>query len=523
MYKAPVQVINSLESCRSRFFWAGGDCKKISWIKWSKVLNNKAEGGLNIRSLKAMNLALLAKCLMTLCLNSGDPRFCNWIWDPDKKRGFSVNSMRKLLDGDQLQNSPISTIWCKLVPIKANVFVWRARLNRLPTRLNLERRGVFIQSPNCPWCHSTEETSMHVFVGYRTARELLASTASWNGMVFEGKVKTNMQLLMEIKTVSFTWIRSRGSKCNLFEWTKWAYMTQEQVLTWTLTVKEAVYYSSELQLPKFMPKSEKKERADRTISEMGLQDCVNTRIGGWGLKDFIAKLTRQYHMTVVAAIHQPSSNVFGLFNNLCLVSSGRTIYFGPTFAANQFFAANGFPCQDLQNPADHYLITINIDTNEPYAISSTPYLFVISLIPGAISYSMMGLQREPERFIYFSLVLFVSMLLVESLMMIVATIVPNFLMGIITGAGIQGLMILAAGLFRLSNELPHVFWRYPMYYISFHRYALQGLYKNEFEGLKFPEYSQVLQQLMGLFCTIKIIERVRPIVKDFMLSSTSEN
>lgn len=30
----------------------------------------------------------------------------------------------------------------------------------------------------------------------------------------------------------------------------------------------------------------------------------------------------------------------------------------------QFFAVNGFPCPDLQNPADHYLMTINTDFNE---------------------------------------------------------------------------------------------------------------------------------------------------------------
>lgn len=80
------------------------------------------------------------------------------------------------------------------------------------------------------------------------------------------------------------------------------------------------------------------------------------------------------------------------------------------------------------------------------------------------------------------------MMLVESLMMIVASVVPNFLMGIITGAGIQGLMILGGGFFRLPNDLPQYFWRYPFFYISFHRYAFQGLFKNEFHGLSFPNH-----------------------------------
>ena len=33
-----------------------------------------------------------------------------------------------------------------------------------------------------------------------------------------------------------------------------------------------------------MSKSEKKDRAETTIKEMGLQNAVDTRIGGWGVK-----------------------------------------------------------------------------------------------------------------------------------------------------------------------------------------------------------------------------------------------
>lgn len=149
-----------------------------------------------------------------------------------------------------------------------------------------------------------------------------------------------------------------------------------------------------------------------------------------------------------------------------------------------------------------------------------------------------------------------AMLLVECQMMIVAAIVPNLLMGIISGAGVQGLMILGAGFFRLTNHLPHIFWKYPMYYISFHRYALEGLYKNEFKGLTFPAYpggpatidgetllKSVLHVEMGyskwidlgilfgmvvvyrimFFCIIKTKEKIGPIVRDFMSSYTFKN
>nr|GEV46971.1 RNA-directed DNA polymerase, eukaryota [Tanacetum cinerariifolium] len=40
--------------------------------------------------------------------------------------------------------------WVKCVPVKVNVFAWRARLERLPTRDNLAKRGVHTDSNLCP-------------------------------------------------------------------------------------------------------------------------------------------------------------------------------------------------------------------------------------------------------------------------------------------------------------------------------------------------------------------------------------
>ncbi|GLT67608.1 hypothetical protein SLA2020_399030 [Shorea laevis] len=452
-----------------------------------------------------------------------------------------------------------------------------------------------------------------------------------------------------------------------------AYVTQDDTLMTTLTAREAVYYSAQLQLPDSMSRPEKKERAEMTIREMGLQNSMDTRIGGlsggqkrrvsicieiltrpkllfldeptsgldsaasFHVMSRITKLARQDGRTVVASIHQPSSEVFELFTNLCLLSNGLTVYFGPVSMAEEFFASKGFPCPSLRNPSDHYLRTINKDfdadiekgsdgttsteevinilvksynssgtfqqvqqvlskicqqkggilekkgsqasfitqclvltrrsfvnmyrdlgyywlrlaiytalclsvgtlfydvgfnfgsiqarglmlmfvaafltfmaiggfpsfvedmkifgrerLNGHYGVgayvigntfSSIPYLLIISLVPGAIAYYLV--QKNFQHFPYFALLLFACMMLVESLMMIVASVVPDFLMGIITGAGIQGVMMLGGGFFRLPDDLPKPFWRYPMFYISFHKYANQGFYKNEFEGLTF--------------------------------------
>lgn len=131
----------------------------------------------------------------------------------------------------------------------------------------------------------------------------------------------------------------------------------------------------------------------------------------------------------------------------------------------------------------HYGVAAFVISN---SVSSAPYLLIISLIPGAISYFLVGLQKDFDRFAYFALLLFVCMMLVESLMMIVASIVPDFLMGIITGAGVIGVMMLDGGFFRLPDDLPKPVWKYPLFYIAYHRYANQGFYKNEFQGLTFP-------------------------------------
>lgn len=125
-------------------------------------------------------------------------------------------------------------------------------------------------------------------------------------------------------------------------------------------------------------------------------------------------------------------------------------------------------------------------------LSATPYLALIAVLPGAIAYYLSGLKRGVDHFMYFTLVLCSCTMLVEGLMMIVAAVVPDFLMGIITGAGIQGIMLLNCGFFQIPSKLPKIVWKYPMFFISFHKYALQGFYKNEFLGLVFQNNPGVL-------------------------------
>ncbi|CAM0946673.1 unnamed protein product [Alopecurus aequalis] len=190
-----------------------------------------------------------------------------------------------------------------------------------------------------------------------------------------------------------------------------AYVTQDNVLMSTMSVREAVYYSAQLQLPETMPAAEKRTHADGVIREMGLGNAMDTRIGGrvtkgisggerkrlticvemltrprllfldeptsgldsaasYHVMSHIARIAAREGMTIVAAIHQPCGDVFDLFHSLCLLASGRTVFFGAASDATQFFTQSGFPCPQLRNPSDHFLRTINKDFDKEIVESS---------------------------------------------------------------------------------------------------------------------------------------------------------
>ncbi|KAJ0969966.1 hypothetical protein J5N97_022843 [Dioscorea zingiberensis] len=483
-----------------------------------------------------------------------------------------------------------------------------------------------------------------------------------------------------------------------------AYVTQDDNLIGTLTVRETIMYSARLRLPDKMRMEEKRALVEGTIMEMGLQDCADTVIGNWHLRGisggekrrvsialeilmrprllfldeptsgldsasafFVTQTLRGLSRdgrTVIASIHQPSSEVFELFDQLYLLSGGKTVYFGKASEAYEFFALAGFPCPSLRNPSDHFLRCVNADfdkvkatlkgsikmrferSDDPldkmttqeairrlidfygrsqyyytakekvdeisrvkgtvldsggshasflmqactltkrsfvnmsrdfgyywlrlviylvvtvcigtiylnvgtgytsilargacasfvfgfvtfmsiggfpsfvedmkvfqrerlnghygvtaFVISNTfsamPFLIMITFLSGTICYFMVRLHPGFMHYLFFVLCLYASVTVVESLMMAIASVVPNFLMGIIIGAGIQGIFMLVSGYFRLPNDIPKPIWRYPMSYISFHFWALQGQYQNDLKGLMFDNQTPDLPKISG--------------------------
>jgi len=69
---------------------------------------------------------------------------------------------------------------------------------------------------------------------------------------------------------------------------------------------------------------------------------------------------------IACTIHQPSSEVWSLFDKFLLLSGGETIYFGEASETVDYFTRLGFACPATYNPADFVLALVNVDFPERY-------------------------------------------------------------------------------------------------------------------------------------------------------------
>ncbi|GAB4827550.1 hypothetical protein Ancab_040030 [Ancistrocladus abbreviatus] len=68
----------------------------------------------------------------------------------------------------------LRTVWTHSLPLTVSVFLWRASLGRLPSRLNLLRRGIraFGDVASCPVCGQGQEDEQHILAGCNRAVEV---------------------------------------------------------------------------------------------------------------------------------------------------------------------------------------------------------------------------------------------------------------------------------------------------------------------------------------------------------------
>ncbi|XP_046656190.1 protein white-like [Daphnia pulicaria] len=179
------------------------------------------------------------------------------------------------------------------------------------------------------------------------------------------------------------------------------FVQQDDLFIPTLTVKEHLQFQALLRMDKHLSYEERMNRVDNVIIELGLEKCANTVIGlperyhksisggerkrlafasevltnpslifcdepTSGLDSFMAQNVVQIlknfafsGKSVICTIHQPSSEVFSLFDRILLLAEGgRTAFFGPAGDALPFFSNLGFLCPPSYNPAEFYIHTL---------------------------------------------------------------------------------------------------------------------------------------------------------------------
>nr|GEY90174.1 RNA-directed DNA polymerase, eukaryota, reverse transcriptase zinc-binding domain protein [Tanacetum cinerariifolium] len=96
-----------------------------------------------------------------------------WTWKLSSSGEFSVASVRRLIDDKTLPVAAQKTRWVRYVPIKVNVIAWKVKSNSLPTRFNISRRGIPLDSIKCGICDTGVETVSHLFFSCDLVRQLV--------------------------------------------------------------------------------------------------------------------------------------------------------------------------------------------------------------------------------------------------------------------------------------------------------------------------------------------------------------
>ncbi|XP_067944031.1 uncharacterized protein [Watersipora subatra] len=177
---------------------------------------------------------------------------------------------------------------------------------------------------------------------------------------------------------------------------KISFVLQNDIFLSQLTCWETIWYTALLRLPGSMPLEEKKKRVHDIIDTLDMRKCLKTKVGDVGhrglsggerkrttiacelltnpslmlldeptsgldsstaysLCSAIKAYARSSGKTVIMTIHQPSSKIFNMFNQLLLLCEGKVAYYGEVQHCAKFFEGISLPCPPNYNLADHIL------------------------------------------------------------------------------------------------------------------------------------------------------------------------
>nr|XP_007149406.1 hypothetical protein PHAVU_005G067600g [Phaseolus vulgaris]ESW21400.1 hypothetical protein PHAVU_005G067600g [Phaseolus vulgaris] len=114
------------------------------------------------------------------------------------------------------------------------------------------------------------------------------------------------------------------------------------------------------------------------------------------------------------------------------------------------------------------------------ALVFLPFLLLVGLLYSTPVYWLVGLRKDIDGFLYFSVVVWLVLLMSNSLVACFSALVPNFILGSSVIAGLMGSFFLFSGYFISEEKIPS-YWIY-MHYLSLFKYPFECLMINEYGG-----------------------------------------
>lgn len=112
-------------------------------------------------------------------------------------------------------------------------------------------------------------------------------------------------------------------------------------------------------------------------------------------------------------------------------------------------------------------------------ITGIPYLFLISILFSVVAYWLSNFRPTAEAFFTWIMWLFLDLIAAESLVVLISSLVPIFVVALAATAFANGLWMCTGGFLVQPNSL-NPFWRYVFHYIDYQSYVFQGMMVNEF-------------------------------------------
>ncbi|GJS47171.1 RNA-directed DNA polymerase, eukaryota, reverse transcriptase zinc-binding domain protein [Tanacetum coccineum] len=166
-------------------------------------------------------IALINQVQSVSLVPCGDIR----VWSLEGSGEFSIASVRKLIDDKILPEVSSKTRWVKAIPSKVNVHAWKVRLDYLPMRFNISRRGMVINSISCPICDNGVELTSHLLFSYQIVKDIvrwwdisfreLSSYEEWVVWLSNLRLSTLVWLLEEIH-VTWAHLKKKQTRLQLY-------------------------------------------------------------------------------------------------------------------------------------------------------------------------------------------------------------------------------------------------------------------------------------------------------------------